>query len=397
MPHPMRTERNTGDRRRMRLVAIGVALVLLSIGVCIWRWKLLNGESGEASASSAVNGGVSAQAAYQLVPSSLSVIGTIEADEISTVVAPFDAVVRERVVDFDAQAAKGQTLLVLDSSDLTDRINEAKVAMLRAQKAMQDLEAWEGGGEVTRARRNLTQAQQQADQTTRKVSEAEALLKKGIIPRSELDGLMEQLSGFKAQQASASDDLKAVMEKASKSNREIANLEYKLAKAKVDRLTESLPLANIVAPVAGIVSKALTSSGQPSATLDAGGRVTKGQVLLNIASMSALRVTARVDEMDVVGLAPGMPVEVSLESQDLPAIKGVLRHISAQAVQSGNGVRSALFDISVSLPGLDDHQRSRLRIGMSCNVSIGLASTPVSKSLPGRGPGTANVVVNRGP
>lgn len=315
----------------------------------------------------ALNGGISP---HQTQDSRLSVVGTIEANHTVSVTAPFDAAIKDKGFSFDTEVNQGKLLLTLDTTDLLHRIEEAKVAMLKAAKIVQELESWETGSEVGRAKRHFEQSRQQVEQTERKVQEAETLLKKGIIPRSEYDGLVEQLNGFKTQLAAASDDLQSTYEKASKGTREIARIEYAQARRKYEDLSESLLLGKVVAPRSGIISKALATSGQAPATLDTGSRITKGQLLFSIALTDKLMVSAKVDEADVADLSPGMKVEISLDSQDIPTIKGRLVQISALAVQSGNSSGSSTFDIKIDIPELSAQQRSRLRVGMSCNVAI---------------------------
>lgn len=317
--------------------------------------------------------------------SALSIVGTIEAGDTLSVTAPFDAVIKEKAISFDTEVSQGQLLLTLDTTELLNRLQEAKVAMLKAAKILQEMENWEKGAEVARAQRSSVLAQQQVEQTERKVKEAETLLKKGIIPRSEYDGLVEQLNGYKSQLAAALDDLKATREKANKSNREIARIEYTQAQAKYKELSDSLALEKINAPRAGIIAKAPATSGQAPATLEVGSRITKGQLLFNIASTDKLRVSAKVNEADIVDLTPGMKVAISIDSQEMPAIKGRLVDISAQAAQNGGALQSAAFDIKIEIQELDAQQRRRLRVGMSCNVSIQKGSKEVEAISPANG------------
>ena len=325
---------------------------------------------GTSAGAMAVASTLMAQALAPTAPTDISIVGTIEASDTLGVSAPFDGVVKEKRFSFDTEVEQDQLLLILDPTDLNQRVQEAKVVMLKASNAMQELERWDSGAEVSRARRTFVVARQQVEQTERKVRETDGLVKKGILARNEYDIVAEQLNGFKAQLAAAADDLKATQDKASKDNLKIARIEYEQARAKHEDLARSALLARIAAPRAGILSKAPASSGQAPATLDAGSRITKGQLLFNIALTGKLRVSARVDEADVVGLATGMPVEVWIDSQEIPPLQGRLASISAQAIQSGSGVRSALFDVSVDLPELSEEQRRRLRVGMSCNLRI---------------------------
>lgn len=376
----MKTESAVTDRRRVKASAVVLVLLSLVVAVLYLIYSGLQPESAQTAAAATI-------ANHELVSpalsdksniSRLSVVGTIEARDTVSVIAPFDGVIKERSLAFDTEVEKGQPLLMLDATELRMRIQEAKVAMLKASKAVHELEDWERGGEVARAKRNLAQAQQQVEQTERKSQEAETLLRKGFIARSEYDGLVEQLSGFKVQVDAAASDLQATRERAGQSNREIARIEYEQAKAKYEDLAGSQSLAKIVSPRAGIVSKAQATSGQAPATLDVGSRVAKGQLLFNVALTDKLRIAAKVDEVDVVELTRGMPVEISIDSQDMPALQGRLIEVSAQAAQSATGSRSAVFDIKIDVPELNAQQRRRLRVGMSCNVSIGAGKPSLS-------------------
>lgn len=300
----------------------------------------------------------------------LSVVGTIEAHDVVGVSAPFDGIIQEKHLTFDSRVEKGQLLLILDTEELSDRIQGAKITLLKATNSMEELADWKSSGEVARSRRNLLQAQQQVEQSERRVREAETLLQKGIISRSEYEGMLEQLDGLKNQMEAVSDDLRATNAKANKRNLQIARIEFEQAKAKLTELTSGLSRARIFSPDTGIVTKSPASSGQSPATLDAGSRISKGQLLFNVSLTDKLRVTAKVDEVDVADLALGMPVVVSVDLQGMPPLHGRLAEISAQANISGNGSRSAVFDIKIDLPDIDAQQRSRLRIGMTCNVSI---------------------------
>lgn len=300
----------------------------------------------------------------------LSLVGTIEAGNTISVTAPFDATIKEKGFAFDSEVSQGQLLLRLDTTELLNRIQESKVAMLKTAKALHELETWEKGAEVARAQRNSILARQQVEQSERKVQEADNLLRKGIIPRSEYDGLVEQLSSHNSQLAASLDDLRATREKANRSNLEIARIEFMQAQAKYKELSDGLALEKISALRAGIITKVPITSGQAAATLEVGSRITKGQLLFNIASTDKFTVSAKVDEADIVDLTSGAKVSISMDSQDMLPIEGRLVEISAQAEPNGGISRSAVFDIKIELPELDVQQRSRLRVGMSCNVSI---------------------------
>jgi multidrug efflux pump subunit AcrA (membrane-fusion protein) len=322
-----------------------------------------------------LNGGGGAPKTLDVV---LSVVGTVEAGETLSVTAPFDAMIKEKNFSFDTEVSQGQLLLTLDTTELLSRLQEARVSLLKTSTSLQELENWEKSAEVTRAQRSLILAQQQVEQTKRKANETETLFKKGIIPRSEYDGLIEQLVGHQSQLAAALDDLKAVREKANKNSLEIARIEFAQAQAKYKELSDSLALERITAPRAGIITKAPASSSQAAATLEVGSRVTKDQLLFNIASTEKLWVSAKVDEADISELTPGMRAVVSIDTQDMLPVEGRLREVSAQAASNSATSRSVTFDIKIEMAVLNAEQRHRLRVGMSCNVSIEKGSIDIA-------------------
>lgn len=358
------------QRSRTSWFAAGSALTLLVATVL---WGMERTVASTSTAPVEATAGASTPMTRDMAaspPAHISVVGTIEADDILGISAPFDGFIKERHLSFNTEVAQDQLVLVLAPADLIQRLQDAKVSLLKAGKALQELEHWERGTEVSRAKRAFELARQQVGQTEHKAQEIDGLVKKGILARSEHDIVAEQLNGLRSQLAAASDDLQATRDKASKGNLEIARIEHEQARAKYDELKNSSLKARIVAPRTGILSKVPASSGQTPTTLDVGSRITKGQLLFNVALTDKLRVSTRIDEADIVGLAPGMPVEVTIDSQDISPLHGRLAQISAQAIQNGNGIRSALFDVIVDLPELSEAQRKIIRVGMSCNIRI---------------------------
>ena len=308
----------------------------------------------------------------QMLQSVLSVVGTIEAGDSVNVTAPFDGVIQEKHFNFDSVVDQGQVLLILDSNEIRMRIQEAKVAMLKAAQALKDLERWDKSPEVARASRNALSAKLTLAETQRKAAESEALLKRGIIPRSEYDALLEQIRSQEIQLATANDDLTGTKEKTNPVSLQIARIESENAAAKYRELIQSLEKRTIKAPLSGVVSQASSANnGQTPASIDPGSRVTKGQTLFNISALANLGVTAKVDEADVTQLLPNQEADISVDSQDMPPIHGRISRISAQALpNTGGGPKTALFEVKVALPRLSEDQLRRVRVGMSCSLSI---------------------------
>jgi multidrug efflux pump subunit AcrA (membrane-fusion protein) len=318
----------------------------------------------------------------QMLQSVLSVAGMIEAGDSVNVTAPFDGVVQEKHFNFDSVVDQGQVLLMLDSNEIRMRIQEAKIAMLKAAQSLKDLERWDKSPEVARASRNALSAKLTLAETQRKAAESEALLKRGIIPRSEYDALLEQIRSQEIQLATANDDLTGTLEKANPVSRQIARIESENTVAKYEELVRSLEKRLIKAPLSGVLSQASSTNGQAPALIVPGSRVTKGQTLFNISALAKLLVTARVDETDVTQLSKNQEVDISVDSQDMPPIRGRIIWISAQALPNAGGPKTALFEIKVEIPQLSEEELRRIRVGMSCSLSIVKYRNPHAMVIP---------------
>lgn len=361
---PMATDHFHPPSRRRFLLGGGSLLALLSAALV---WRQGHGENGMPQETGLLPAAVSPE---RDLKSPLAVVGTVEAGDVVSIAAPFDASVKEKYFSFDTLVTQGQWLLSLDTTELQARLGEARIALLKAEKNRHDLDTWDKGSEMARASRNLLAAQQQLEQAQRKLKESEALYKKGIIPRLEYESVAEQYNGQLAQVAAASDDLGAVRDKAAPSQREIAHIEYEQAAAKYRDLKAAQALGKISAPQAGIVARISSSAGAAQPTLDVGSRVTKGQPLFTIAATDQLRASAKIDEIDIADVAPGLPVEISLEGHDMPPIAGHILAVAAQGSQTAGMARSASFEIRIELAPLSEQQRRLVRVGMSCNIHI---------------------------
>jgi HlyD family secretion protein len=371
-----------GKRRISWMIAIGL-LAVLSFSLLHFRHESL-GAPGAADLNSSLSAPHELVVEERMLQSMLSVIGTIEAGDSINVTAPFDGVIQEKHFNFDSVVEHEQILLVLDSNEIRMRIQEARIAMLKTAQALKELEHWEKSPEVARASRNVLSAKLSFAETQRKAAESEVLLNRGIIPRSEYDALLEQIRSQEIQLATANDDLTGTMGKANPINRQIARIEAENARAKYEELSQSLEKRSIKAALSGVISQASsTNNGQTPALIVPGSRVAKGQTLFNISALAKLLVSARVDEADVTQLAPNQEVDISVDSQDMPPLHGRLAWISAQALpNAGGGPKTALFEIKVEIPQLTEEELRRIRVGMSCSLSIVKYRNPRAMLIP---------------
>lgn len=319
------------------------------------------------------------------VTSRLSVIGAIEPGRSVNVIAPFAGTVKEKRFEHGQSVERGRTLLVMDGAELEMRLRDAETALLKAAQRVEELKHWSGGAEVSRARRQVAGAERDAEQAQRRVREAKPLIDRGIIPRQEYEDLLRQAEAQGSTLAAAREDLAAALRQGGADAGRMAELELANAEARRDELKGQRDRAAVVAPVAGLVLKAPSTGGVGSAgpaAVETGSAVANSQILLTVADLETLAVSARVDEMDVNRIRPGQPVEVGGDAFPDGPVRGRIAWVAHQATAGEGASTAASFAIRVELPDLTEEQRRHVRIGMSASLSVILYESASSIVLP---------------
>lgn len=372
----------------------GGALAVLGLAaVLAWR-------PGGSTGPSAAVGGMPADfvAAERPVVKRLALVGAIEPGAVVNLTAPFEGTIKDKIAEFGTRVEQGQALLVLDTTEIDLQLREAEAAKIKAEQAVADMKNWSSNPEVLRARNQVTAARMKVEELERKEAEASTLLSRGIIPRVEHDGVVEQLKAQKLQLAGAQQDLDALLKRGGDEQRRLAQLELETARRRLDDLQRRLDAGLVEAPASGLLLRPAAGESKGPATpaeIEVGSRVAKGQPMFSIADTASLRVVARLDEIDVNKVAEGMEVEVSGEAFGGATLPGRIVHISAQADSSS---RNAVFQVVVALAAPSE-LRHRIRVGMSANLSIVTYRNPAALLVPAEavrsGPDGDYVLVRR--
>jgi RND family efflux transporter MFP subunit len=124
--------------------------------------------------------------------------------------------------------------------------------------------------------------------------------------------------------------------------------------------------SEVASPIAGVVlaDKVGTS-----------GWVGSGQELFVIGQLDRLRVRARVDELDINKIRPGLPAEIHLEAFPGVVFPGVVENLGAQAQQG------AFAEIDV-LVGIADLKGMPVKPNLSAKVNFEAGTIPGALTLP---------------
>ncbi len=345
---------------------LGAVVILLLIGAGLgWRWP------AKAPASDA-------EQWLAIKPDPLvheiGLVGKIEPDTTLTLTAPFDGNVEVNQVEQGQRVEAGQVLLRMDPSTLQVQLRDALSAQLKARRTVQEMQDWDSSPAVSRARRSLRTTEMSAGNTQRKLTESETLFQRGIIPRNELDDLKQQVRQQQLDLAAARSELQQALRQGQGEYRQIADMELTNATVKYEALNTLLEGREVKAPFSGIVVPAPGNNAPPGSAsnnvpIQAGSKVSQGQVLFGLANIERLKIVARVSELDINQLHQGQAVEVLGDGFDGERLSGSVSVVSGLAIAS-DSQGSAQFPVTLSIPKLTPQQLQRVRLGMSARLTI---------------------------
>ncbi|WP_163576347.1 HlyD family secretion protein [Halomonas faecis] len=301
----------------------------------------------------------------------LGLVGRVEPAELRTLSAPFEGDVLELAVAEGSRVEEGENLLRLDTSQLDIQLREALAQRLQAQRALNDLQEWEHGQEVARARRALSSARLNLNDTQRRLSESRTLLEKGIVPRMEVDSLEQQATMQRFDLEAAEAELASTLAQGRGDNRRIAEMELENAAARHEALLALHERRTLHAPFAGVVMLPPSQGGEAEREpVQNGARVTRGQPLFILASTERIRIVAQAEEVDINWLEPGQPVTITGDAFAGIELQGELSSIGVQRVESQGYEAGASYPLIVSVSPLTPEQQRHIRLGMSAHLRV---------------------------
>lgn len=139
------------------------------------------------------------------------------------------------------------------------------------------------------------------------------------------------------------------------------------------------------APFDGLVTNVPVREGE---TVVVGIQNAEGSTLMTLADMSVITAEVKVDETDIVNVAMGQPVDVTVDALPGRVFKGHVTEVGDQALlrttgiatsQSTTGTEEAKdFKVVVTL----DHPSDDLRPGLSATAKITTANKPNALTIP---------------
>lgn len=235
-------------RRRYRLFFLLLIIAGIGAGGYFWRGELaplLPGVPGlEKQDDEPKESLVTVE--KQTLRNTLSLTGKIEPLGQIEIVAPLEGMVLEKNFQYGDFVAKDTLLLLIDTENEEAKYREAQAAYLEAEDKLKSLKKWGKNLEVVTIRHELKKQQYTLKTTQRDLKKNKRLLKKGIVPSSEVEQLEESYQNQQREIAFLQQKLALMLEKGSRDNIHIAELKKKNSLLKMKALEARIAKAQLI-------------------------------------------------------------------------------------------------------------------------------------------------------
>ncbi len=311
----------------------------------------------------------------------LPLTGKIEPLEQIEVTSRLKGTVKEKLFQYGEFVDKGTLLLVIDTIQEQVNYREAKATYLKTLQEVKILRDWNNSTEVARAKRDLTKSQYSLETTKRKMQEIQRLLKKGIVPASELEVLENQYRNAKLDYQSAKEGLQETLKKGD--DLPINELQMENARFNMQESKKHIKNARVVSLIDGVVLLPL-AEGQDDKPkeLQRGSLVKADQVLFRIANMEGFTIKAKVDEINILKLKIGQKAIITGDAFPEFSLEGTISRISSQADEESRNESASNFPITIAVSKLTSEHKSHLRLGMSTSIEVVLQENKKALVIP---------------
>ena len=320
----------------------------------------------------------------QRITSTLSLIGTLAPLREVSVTSPMTGTVAAIHFGYGGQVAKGERLIDLDTSEAEHDHRSAEVAYIKALERLEEVENWAEGVEVAQVQRSISKARMALDAQRNRLDETAVLLEKGVIPASEHEAANQRYRSQQLDYEALQQDLKVVLAKGEGNALRVARLDVDDARVRLQALERILREAAVTAPVAGVVLRPRGSmpSGQGEPLLAKGQPVSQGEHLVTIGDLDGFSLMARVDEVDIANIRPGLRARITGDAFPGLELAGTISRVSSEADPGTGSNALPSFEIAVAIDDLDPTDRQRLRLGMSADIAVVVHDKPDALLVP---------------
>jgi HlyD family secretion protein len=223
---------------------------------------------------------------------------------------------------------KGQVLATIESVQAKAGVEAQEASIRSADTDISSYEAAENTAEAT-----VAHSQADLNQKLLDWQRAQALYKAELIAKSEYDS---KKAAYDTDVATLAQSKAALVQ----ARAQTASARGKLGTAKatltsnVDALNKTVSLA----PFDGIVTNMPVREGE---TVVVGIQNAQGSTLMTLADLSVITAEVKVDETDIVNVAMGQPVDVTVDAMPGKVFQGKVTEVGDQAILRSTGIATS--------------------------------------------------------
>lgn len=263
----------------------------------------------------------------------------------------------------------GERVVELDNSQFVTDLEEKEISLaerlseLERRRAELASQTREKEFEVARRRAELEKA------------ELESRVPEGIVSRQTLAERQLELDRARLSLAKAKADL-ASQRQGAEADLEVLEIEIRKARREIEAARRAITALTLEAPEDGIFL--VGRHPWEDRKFQEGDTVWVGLSVGTLPDLSSLRVDARLPDVDDGAIAPGMPVEVTLDTHPGETFPGTVREVAPVAQDEEDSLRR-FFQVAVDLERTDPE---RMIPGMSARVEVIVERRPESLLVP---------------
>ena len=241
---------------------------------------------------------------------------------------------------------KGDLLVELDTTNLKNKLIQAKADLESAKAKLSTLLAGERPQEIAKARESLKQAEIKLTDAKIKLDRQNELFSQGFISKQDRDTAQREYELAMSNYNTASSSLSLMLEGAREQDIVSAKASVLKAEVSYEQAASDVKDARIYAPFAGTIMEKDVEEGEKvtSGIGNSGG----GTVILTIGDLSSMKILTKVNEVDITKVKTGQDVEITLD-----AIRGEKYHGRVTDIASLGKIENNIVTYEVTIEILD--------------------------------------------
>jgi len=246
---------------------------------------------------------------------------------------------------------KGDLLVELDTTNLKNKLNQAKADLEMAKAKLSTLLAGERPQEIAKAREQLKQAEIKLEDTKIKLKRQNGLFSQGFISKQDVDTAQREYELAQSSYNMASQQLSLVLEGAREQDITCAKAGVLKAEVAYEQATTDMKDALIYAPISGRILEKNVEEGEKitSGIGNTGG----GTVILTIGDLSSMKILTKINEVDITKVKIGQDVNITLD-----ALRGKKYHGKVTNIASLGKVENNIVTYEVTIEILESGVKS---------------------------------------